>query len=92
MQSHFLSSSLSTEIGQNLDSNSAATLGPPAQVNHTIDHIPKNYFSKTVPYFQWLRLKLSYNKSKNPLRGFIWVQKNIGIHLPYYEMPQPSPC
>ena len=54
-------------------------------------HIRKNLFSKTVPYFWWLRLKLSYNVSKNLLRWFIGVWKHIEFHLPHYEIPQPSP-
>ena len=54
-------------------------------------HIKKNLFSKTVPYFLWLRLKLSYNISKNLLRGFIMEQKHIEFHMPHYEIPQPSP-
>ena len=37
-----------------------------------------------MPYFWWLRLKLSYNISKNPLRRFIEVQKHIEFHLPHY--------
>ena len=32
-----------------------------------------------MPYFWWLRLILSYNISKNPLRGFIWVQKILNF-------------
>ena len=46
--------------------------------------------SKTVPYFWWLCLNLSYNTSKNPLRGFIGVQINIEFHLPHYEISQLS--
>ena len=50
----------------------------------------KNLFSKTVPYFWWLCLRLSYNVSKNPLRGFIGVQKRIEFYLPHYKIPQLS--
>ena len=28
---------------------------------------------------------------KNPLRWLIGMQKSIEIHLPHYEIPQPSP-
>ena len=35
--------------------------------------------------------KLSYKISRNPLRGLIRMQKSIKVHLPHYEIPQPSP-
>ena len=28
---------------------------------------------------------------KNPFRGLIGMQKTIEVHLPHYEIPQPSP-
>ena len=43
-----------------------------------------------MPNFWLLCLKFSYRISKNPSRGLIGMQKTIEIHLPHYEIPQPS--
>ena len=51
--------------------------------------LEKTLFSKNLPYFCQLRLKLSYKIQKNPFRMFIKVQKRIEFHLPPYEIPQP---
>ena len=53
------------------------------------NHSCKTLFSKNVPYFCQLRLKLSYKIQTNPFRMFIRVQKCIEFHLPPYEIPQP---
>ena len=53
------------------------------------NHSCKILFSKNVPYFCQLRLKLSYKIQTNPFRMFIRVQKCIEFHLPPYEIPQP---
>ena len=42
----------------------------------------KTLFSKNVPYFCRLVIKLSYKIQTNPLRMFIWNQKFIEFHLP----------
>ena len=42
----------------------------------------KTLFSKNVPYFCRLVIKLSYKIQTNPLRMFIWNQKSIEFHLP----------
>ena len=36
-------------------------------------------------------MEQAYKISKNPLSGFIGVQKHIAFHLPHYEIPQLSP-
>ena len=46
-------------------------------------HIQTNLFSKTVPNFWWLCLKLSYKILKNTLKGLIRMQKTFEIHLPH---------
>ena len=52
----------------------------------------KNLFWKLkMSNFWQVRLKLSYKISKNTLRWLIGMQKTIEIHLPHYEIPQPSP-
>ena len=53
------------------------------------NHSCKTLFSKNVPYFCQLCLKLSYKIQTNPFRMFIRVQKCIEFHLPPYEIPQP---
>ena len=53
------------------------------------NHSCKTLFSKNVPYFCQLRLKLSYKIQKNPFRMFIRVQKCIEFHLPPYKISQP---
>ena len=50
-------------------------------------HIQKNLFSKTLPYFWCLRVKLSYNKWNNPFRGFTGVQKLDAWCMLHYEIP-----
>ena len=52
------------------------------------NHSCKTLFSKYVPYFYQLCLKLSYKIQTNPFRMFIRVQKCIEFHLPPYEIPQ----
>ena len=42
----------------------------------------KTLFSKNVPYFCRLVIKLSYKIQTNPFRMFIWSQKSIEFHLP----------
>ena len=44
-----------------------------------------------MPNFLWLCPKLSYNISKNPLKGVIRMRKTIEILLPHYKIPQQSP-
>ena len=53
------------------------------------NHSCKALFSRNVPYFCQLCLKLSYKVQTNPFRMFIRVQKCTGFHLPPYEIPQP---
>ena len=55
---------------------------------YLFNHSCKTLFSKNVPYFCQLRLKLSYKIQTNPFRMFIRVQKCIEFHLPHYEIPQ----
>ena len=50
-------------------------------------HSCKTLFSKKVPNFCQLCLKLSYKIQTNPFRVFIRVQKCIELHLPPYEIP-----
>ena len=52
------------------------------------NHSCKTLFSKNVPYFCQLCLKLSYKIQTNPFRMFIRVQKCIEFHLPPYKIPQ----
>ena len=52
------------------------------------NHSCKTLFSKNVPYFCQLCLKLSYKIQTNPLRMSIRVQKCIEIHLPLYKIQQ----
>ena len=52
-------------------------------------HVQQLLFSKNVPYFYRLCLKLSYMIQTNSFRMFIRVQKYIEFHLPPYEIPQP---
>ena len=49
----------------------------------------KTLFSKNVPYFCRLVIKLSYKIQTNPFRRSIWNQKSIEFHLPPKEMPWP---
>ena len=51
-------------------------------------HSHKTLFSKNVPYFCCLVIKLSYMIQKNPFRMFIWMQKSIEFQPPPHEIPQ----
>ena len=51
------------------------------------NHSRKTLFSKNVPYFCQLRLKLSYKIQTNPFRMFTRVQKCIEFHLRPYKIP-----
>ena len=56
---------------------------------YLFNHSCKTLFSKNVPYFCQLCLKLSYKIQINPFRMFIRVQICIEFHLPPYKIPQP---
>ena len=56
---------------------------------YVFNHSCKTLFSKNVPYFCQLCLKLSYKIQTYPFRMLIRVQKCIEFHLPSYEIPKP---